>query len=211
LEFLLQKRQFRGKMKNPDMGRRQQGQKRMKVILETGRNGISVGSKESREKLNQAGQNGGDPAKRGRPARAKKSKEQKTIEETITGVKGGKDIAKQATGNFNDSRAGSTRLAFDELSCTRCKLSPRNGDKGIKGLATKNISVEKHDWEEVESVISPRSEKFPNGRIVTEAVVLQPGDEIRLSNAMDFGLDEDATGCFRERFVKASPERPSDG
>jgi hypothetical protein len=168
--------------------------------------------------LNKAGQNGGCPAKRGRPAKAKKAKEQETTEETITGVKGGRDMAKQVSdnseeqvnGNPNDSRAESTRLAFDELSCIRCKLSPHNGDKGIKGLATKKIDMGKYDCEEVESVISPRSEKFPNGRIVMEAVVLQPADEIRLSNAMDFGLDEGNTGCLRERFVKALSERPSD-
>jgi hypothetical protein len=40
--------------------------------------------------------------------------------------------------------------------------------------------------------------------------VLQPADEIRLSNAMDFGLDEGNTGCLRERFVKALSERLSD-
>jgi len=63
-------------------------------MLEMKGTGVSVGSKESRKKLNQAGQNGGGPAKCGRPAKAKKAKEQKTIEETITGVIGGKNIAK---------------------------------------------------------------------------------------------------------------------
>jgi hypothetical protein len=136
----------------------------------------------------------------------------------LTGVKGGRDMAKQVSddykeqvnGNPNDSRAESTRLAFDELSCIRCKLSPHNGDKGIKGLATKKIDMGKYDCEEVESVIIPRSEKFPNGRIVMEAVVLQSADEIRLSNAMGFGLDEDNTGRLCERVVKAPSERPSD-
>ena len=187
-------------------------------MLEMKGNGVSVGSKESRKKLNQAGQNGRGPAKCGRPAKAKKAKEQKTIEETITGVIGGKNIAKQvsddseeqANGKSNDSRAESTRLAFDELSCTRCKLSLHNGDKGIKGLATEKIAIGKYDCEEVENAISPRSEKFPNGRIVMEAVVLQPGDEIRLSNAMDFGLDEDDTGRLCEWVVKESSERSSD-
>jgi hypothetical protein len=148
-------------------------------------NGISVGSKESRKKLNQAGQNGGSPAKSGRPAKAKNAKEQKKIEKTITGVKSSKDVAnqvsdgseEQANGNSKYSRAESTRLAFDELTCTGCKHSPHNGDKGIKGLVTKKIAVGKYDCEEVESVISPRSEKFPNGRIVMQAVVLQPGLE----------------------------------
>jgi hypothetical protein len=133
-------------------------------------------------------------------------------------VQGGKDIAKQvsddpeeqANGNSNDSRADSTRLGFDGLSCTCCKLSPHNGDKDIKGLAMKEIAMGKYDCEEVESAISPRSEKFPNGRIAMEAVVLQPGDEIRLSNAMDFGLDEEDTGRLCERVVKASSERSSD-
>jgi hypothetical protein len=50
--------------------------------------------------------------------------------------------------------------------------------------------VEKYDREKVESVISPRSEKFPNRRTGTEAVVLQVGEEITLSQSMDFGPDE---------------------
>jgi Beta-lactamase superfamily domain len=84
----------------------------------------------------------------------------------------------------------------------RAWISAHDGDKDIKGLATKKIVVEKFEREEVESVISPRSEKFPHRRIGTEAVVLQPGEEIRLSNAMDFGLDEDDNiGGIHERFT----------
>jgi hypothetical protein len=54
----------------------------MKIMLKMKGNRVSVGRKESRKKLNQAGQNGEGPAKRGRPAKAKKAKEQKTTEET---------------------------------------------------------------------------------------------------------------------------------
>jgi hypothetical protein len=93
-------------------------------------------------------------------------------------------------------------LEIAQNLCARAWISAHDGDKDIKGLATKKIVVEKYDREEVESVISPRSEKFPNRRIGTEAVVLQPGEEIHLSNVMDFGLDEDDTvGGLRERFT----------
>ncbi|KAE9381404.1 hypothetical protein N431DRAFT_457999 [Stipitochalara longipes BDJ] len=82
-------------------------------------------------------------------------------------------------------------LDISQNLCARAWISAHDGDKDIKGVATKKIVIEKYDREEVESVISPRSAKFPNRRIGTEAVVLQPGEEIRLSNAMDFGFDED--------------------
>lgn len=48
-------------------------------MLEMKGNGVSVGSKESRKKLYQAGQNGGGPAKRDRPAKAKMAKEQRQL------------------------------------------------------------------------------------------------------------------------------------
>lgn len=92
-------------------------------------------------------------------------------------------------------------LEIAQNLCARAWISAHDGDKDIKGLATKKIVVKKYDREEVESVISPRSEKFPNRRTGTEAVVLQPGEEIRLSNAMDFGLNEDDTGGLCERFT----------
>jgi hypothetical protein len=92
-------------------------------------------------------------------------------------------------------------LEIAQNLCARAWISAHDGDKDVKGLATKKIVVEKYDREEVESVISPRSEKFPNRRIGTEAVVLQSGEEIRLSHAMDFGLEEGDTAVLRERFT----------
>jgi hypothetical protein len=58
------------------------------------------------------------PAKRGRPAKVKKAKQQKTVEETMTGVENGKDVAKQvndeseeqADGNGKDGEADSTQV-----------------------------------------------------------------------------------------------------
>jgi hypothetical protein len=55
------------------------------------------------------------------------------------------DSEEQVNGNSNDSRAESTRLAFDELSCTCCKNSLHNGDKGTKGLATEKIAIGNYD------------------------------------------------------------------
>jgi len=93
-------------------------------------------------------------------------------------------------------------LEIAQNLCARAWISAHDGDKDTKGLATKKIVIEKYDREEVESVISPRSEKFPNKRPGTEAVVLQPGEKIQLSQAMDFGPEEDDTaGVLRERYT----------
>jgi hypothetical protein len=93
-------------------------------------------------------------------------------------------------------------LEIAQNLCARAWISAHDGDKDTKGLATKKITIEKYDREEVESVISPRSEKFPNKRTGTEAVVLQPGEEIRLSHAMDFGPEEDDTAnVLHEQFT----------
>ena len=66
-------------------------------------------------------------------------------------------------------------------------ISAHDGDKDVSGFANTKIKINKYPREEVESVISPRSEKFPDRRIGTEAVILESGEEITLSQAMDFG------------------------
>ena len=66
-------------------------------------------------------------------------------------------------------------------------ISAHDGDKDVSGFANTKIKIDKYPREEVESVISPRSEKFPDRRIGTEAVILESGEEITLSQAMDFG------------------------
>lgn len=81
-------------------------------------------------------------------------------------------------------------LEICQKLCARAWISAHDGDKETTGIASSRITVEKYDREKVESVISPRSEKFPNRRTGTEAVVLQVGEEITLSQSMDFGPDE---------------------
>jgi len=65
----------------------------------------------------------------------------------------------------------------------------------------------KWDREEVESVVSPRSEKFPEGaKTGTQAVVLGVGGEITLSQAMRFGP---GTESINSEEVSRNPEEVS--
>jgi hypothetical protein len=66
-------------------------------------------------------------------------------------------------------------------------ISAHDGDKDVSGFANNKIKIDKYPREEVESVISPRSEKFPERGTGTEAIILDSGEEITLSQAMDFG------------------------
>jgi hypothetical protein len=69
-------------------------------------------------------------------------------------------------------------------------ISAHDGDKDVSGFANTNIKINKYPREEVESVISPRSEKFPDRRIGTQAVILDSGEETTLSQAMDFPYED---------------------
>jgi hypothetical protein len=71
--------------------------------------------------------------------------------------------------------------------CAKAWISAHDGDKETTGFANNAIQVEKYAREEIEKVISPRSEHFPRRRAGTEAVKLEPGEEITLTQAMDFG------------------------
>lgn len=84
----------------------------------------------------------------------------------------------------------------------RAWISAHDGDKDISGFANAKIKIEKFEREEVESVISPRSEKFPDRRTGTEAVILESGEEITLSSAMDFGPRDSEDG--HEKFMSLS-------
>lgn len=69
-------------------------------------------------------------------------------------------------------------------------ISAHDGDKDVSGFANNKIKIDKYPREEVESVISPRSEKFPDRRIGTQAVILDSGEETTLSQAMDFPYED---------------------
>lgn len=78
-------------------------------------------------------------------------------------------------------------LEIVQKLCPKVWISAHDGDKETTGLATGKITVEKYDREQVESVVSPKSEKFPNTRIGTEAVVLKAGEDITVNSGMEFG------------------------
>ena len=72
--------------------------------------------------------------------------------------------------------------------CAKAWISAHDGEKDTRGFASSKVVKRKWDREEVESVVSPRSEKFPEGASTgTQAVVLGVGGEITLSQAMRFG------------------------
>lgn len=79
-------------------------------------------------------------------------------------------------------------LEIVQKLCARVWISAHDGDKVSTGFANKKIRIEKFPKEEIESVISPRSEKFPERRTGTEALVLEIGEEVLLIGAiMGFG------------------------
>jgi hypothetical protein len=92
-------------------------------------------------------------------------------------------------------------LEIAQNLCAKAWISAHDGDKETTGFANNKIVVQKYAREEVESVVSPRSEKFPGKRMGTEAVVLQSGEEITLNQIMDFGVDSEDDGSERS-FVK---------
>jgi hypothetical protein len=89
-------------------------------------------------------------------------------------------------GNICSGFPGGLEIA--QKLCAKSWISAHDGDKESTGFAVSKIVVEKYDREKVESIVSPRSEKFPNRRTGTEAVVLQPGEEKHLFQGM-MGFD----------------------
>lgn len=78
-------------------------------------------------------------------------------------------------------------------------ISAHDADKETTGFATNKIIIEKFPREQVESVVSPRSGRFPGKKVGTEAVVLESGEEITLNGIMDFGSDDESDDSH-ERF-----------
>ncbi|KAI9053660.1 hypothetical protein LZ554_002614 [Drepanopeziza brunnea f. sp. 'monogermtubi'] len=58
-------------------------------------------------------------------------------------------------------------------------ISAHDGEKDVRGLANRNLVVQKFEREEVEKEVSPRGDKFPKSS-GTEAVVLRVGEEMHL-------------------------------
>jgi hypothetical protein len=74
-----------------------------------------------------------------------------------------------------------------ESLLARCWISAHDADKITTGFASKNLVLEKYKREEVEAVVSPRSEKFPDRKIGTEVIVLEVGEATRVVPGV-FGL-----------------------
>lgn len=71
-------------------------------------------------------------------------------------------------------------------------ISAHDGDKDTTGFANNKITIQKYPREEIESVVSPRSDKFTRRRTTgTEAVILEVGEEMTLTRMMECGSDDD--------------------
>lgn len=89
-------------------------------------------------------------------------------------------------GNICAGLPGGQEIAQSLLA--RCWISAHDADKDTKGFASKKLAMEKHPKKEIEDLVSPRSEKFPERRTGTEVVILGVGEEIRVGPEL-FGLD----------------------
>jgi hypothetical protein len=69
--------------------------------------------------------------------------------------------------------------------CAKAWISAHDEDKNTTGWASKRIETTRFGRDAVEEVVSPRSEKFPERRTGTEAVILDIGGEMRLGSGMD--------------------------
>lgn len=78
----------------------------------------------------------------------------------------------------------------------RVWISAHDGEKEVAGLFTKRLATTKFQREEVERVVSPRTDTFSK-TIGTRAVVLEVGEEMLLSQCMELGL-------LDEEFVSSS-------
>ena len=88
----------------------------------------------------------------------------------MTGLPGGQEIAQKL--------------------CARAWISAHDGEKEVKGVATFQTVVHKNGRDEVESVVSPTSDKFPSRKLDTKVLALKSGEETTLNGLMDFWLDD---------------------
>lgn len=83
-------------------------------------------------------------------------------------------------------------------------ISAHDGEKEVKGLATLQIATTKFEREEVERVVSPRTDKFSR-ELATRAVVLEVGEEIFLNQRMDFDdIPKGLSSFDRDTFVSCN-------
>lgn len=99
------------------------------------------------------------------------------------------------------------RLIAENL-CAKVWISAHDGEKDTTGVASLRLKQQKFEREHVESIISPRSEKFPERKIGTEAVVLDAGEEMRLTQAIAFGplCDQESDDRLWRESIDRAPE-----
>ncbi|EKD19290.1 uncharacterized protein L3040_009270 [Drepanopeziza brunnea f. sp. 'multigermtubi'] len=99
-------------------------------------------------------------------------------------------------------------------------ISAHDGEKDVRGLANRNLVVQRFEREEVEKEVSPRGDKFPNSS-GTEAVVLGVGEEMYLVHLpgnddeykrsyigctpIHVGIGENVAAGFRKNVARAQP------
>lgn len=78
----------------------------------------------------------------------------------------------------------------EKLSAT-VWISAHDGDKEIKGIANGGLQITKYGISEVESIMSPRSDKFPaNKELGTKMVVLGVGEEYMVDGMNEIWKDD---------------------
>jgi len=87
----------------------------------------------------------------------------------MTGLPGGQEIAQNL--------------------CAKAWISAHDGVKETTGVATFKTVIHKIGRDEVESVVSPRSDKLPK-KLDIRVLALQSGEEITLNRLMEFGPDD---------------------
>ncbi|EMR81409.1 hypothetical protein BcDW1_9909 [Botrytis cinerea BcDW1] len=87
-------------------------------------------------------------------------------------------------GNIISGFPGGVSIA--QNLCAKTWISAHDGDKTSTGMATWSIKSEKWEKEDVESVVSPRSENFSEKKGTgTEVLVLASGEGVRLVHGSD--------------------------
>ncbi|KAH8815041.1 hypothetical protein F5884DRAFT_161088 [Xylogone sp. PMI_703] len=110
-----------------------------------------------------------------------------------TGLPGGQEIAK--------------------MLGAKCWVGAHDGDKEIKGVASKKLKVTKWGVDQVQEIVSPRSERFEDRALATEVVALGVGEEITLARMVDIGSGSwrsPVHSCFASDSL-GSPSIPESG
>jgi hypothetical protein len=78
-------------------------------------------------------------------------------------------------GNICSGFPGGVEIAQDLLA--RCWISAHDGERVMSGFATSKMQTRMWHKDEVEEVVSPSSDRFPDRKIGTKVIVLGVGEE----------------------------------